>query len=317
MPVSLSAVQEKSDAVIREVEKVIVGKTDTVRLALAALLAGGHVLIEDIPGVGKTMLARSLSRALGCSFRRIQFTPDLLPADITGTPVYSQRTGEFEFRKGPIFANVVLADEVNRGTPKTQSALLECMEEAQVSADGVTYPLPKPFFVIATENNVELQGTFPLPEAQLDRFWMRLSLGYPEREHEVAILDRQEIHHPVLDLEPVLDKEEVLEMQSAVRRVYIDRKVKQYVVDIVSATRHHRYVSLAASPRGSLCLMHVGKALAAMEGRGYVLPDHVKRLVPVVLSHRLVLNREARLNGVTSAEVVRDILDTTSVPSLA
>lgn len=313
---SPTTVQQKSDAVIREVEKVIIGKTDTVRLALAALLAGGHVLIEDIPGVGKTMLARSLSRALGCSFRRIQFTPDLLPADITGTPVYSQRTGEFEFRKGPLFANVVLADEVNRGTPKTQSALLECMEEGQVSADGVTYPLPKPFFVIATENNVELQGTFPLPEAQLDRFWMRLSLGYPEHADEVAILDRQEIRHPVADLEPVLDREEVLEMQNAVRRIYIDPKVKDYVVGIVSATRQHPAVSLGASPRGSLCLMHTAKSLAAMEGRSYVLPDHVKRLAPAVLSHRLILSREAKLNGTSPVDVVRDILDKTHVPSL-
>jgi len=303
--------------VIREVEKVIIGKTDTVRLALAALLAGGHVLIEDIPGVGKTMLARSLSRALGCSFRRIQFTPDLLPADITGTPVYSQRTGEFEFRKGPVFANIVLADEVNRGTPKTQSALLECMEEAQVSADGVTYPLPRPFFVIATENNVELQGTFPLPEAQLDRFWMRLSLGYPDRADEVAILERQEIRHPVADLEPVLDREELLEMQNAVRHVYIDPKIKDYVVSIVSATRQYPSVSLGASPRGSLCLMHTSKALAAMEGRSYVLPDHVKSLAPAVLSHRLILSREAKLNGTAPAHIIRDILDKTHVPSLA
>jgi MoxR-like ATPase len=314
LPVELTSLKTKCDAAIREIETVILGKTETVRLLLAALLCNGHVLIEDIPGVGKTMLARSVAKVLGCSFKRIQFTPDLLPADITGTTLFNQRTSQFEFREGPVFANIVLADEVNRATPKTQSALLECMEEVQVSADGVTYPLPKPFFVIATENNVELQGTYPLPEAQLDRFWMRLAVGYPDHSDEIAILTSQESHHPIQDLKPVLSLADVLEMQETVRKVFIDPKVKAYIVDMVRASRVHPQVALGASPRGSLCLMHASKALAAMEGRDYVLPDHVKTLAPAVLCHRLILRPDARVRDVTTAQVVADILESTQVP---
>jgi MoxR-like ATPase len=310
--VDIEEIKAKAEAVIDAVETVIIGKRDTVTLALVALLSGGHVLIEDIPGVGKTMLARSLAKVLGCSFKRIQFTPDLLPADITGTPVYSQKTGEFEFRKGPIFANIVLADEVNRATPKTQSALLECMEEGQVTADGVTYHLPKPFFVIATENNVEIRGTYPLPEAQLDRFRMRLSMGYPSPENEVVILDRQGDHHPYLDLSPVLKADEILLMQEAVKRVYIDPRLKQYIVDIVTATRNHGSVRIGASPRGSLALMHTSRALAAIEGRDYVLPDHVKRLAVPVLAHRLILRPDSSASQ--AGEVISEILDQVAVP---
>ncbi|MGC8833711.1 MAG: AAA family ATPase [Armatimonadota bacterium] len=305
-------IKSKAEAVIDAVETVIIGKRDTITLALVALLSGGHVLIEDIPGVGKTMLARSLAKVLGCSFKRIQFTPDLLPADITGTPVYNQKTGEFEFRRGPIFANIVLADEVNRATPKTQSALLECMEEGQVTADGVTYHLPKPFFVIATENNVEIRGTYPLPEAQLDRFRMRLSMGYPSPENEVVILDRQGDHHPYLDLSPVLKADEILLMQEAVKAVYIDPRLKQYIVDIVTATRTHESVRIGASPRGSLALMHTSKALAAIEGRDYVLPDHVKRLAVPVLAHRLILRPD--FNVSQAGKVISEILDRVAVP---
>jgi MoxR-like ATPase len=310
--VDIEEIKAKAEAVIDAVETVIIGKRDTITLALVALLSGGHVLIEDIPGVGKTMLARSLAKVLGCSFKRIQFTPDLLPADITGTPVYSQKTGEFEFRKGPIFANIVLADEVNRATPKTQSALLECMEEGQVTADGVTYHLPKPFFVIATENNVEIRGTYPLPEAQLDRFRMRLSMGYPSPENEVVILDRQGDHHPYLDLSPVLKADEILLMQEAVKRVYIDPRLKQYIVDIVTATRNHGSVRIGASPRGSLALMHTSRALAAIEGRDYVLPDHVKRLAVPVLAHRLILRPDSSASQ--AGEVISEILDQVAVP---
>lgn len=308
----IEEIKAKAEAVVDAVETVIIGKRDTITLALVALLSGGHVLIEDIPGVGKTMLARSLAKVLGCSFKRIQFTPDLLPADITGTPVYSQKTGEFEFRKGPIFANIVLADEVNRATPKTQSALLECMEEGQVTADGVTYHLPKPFFVIATENNVEIRGTYPLPEAQLDRFRMRLSMGYPSPENEVVILDRQGDHHPYLDLSPVLKADEILLMQEAVKRVYIDPRLKQYIVDIVTATRNHGSVRIGASPRGSLALMHTSRALAAIEGRDYVLPDHVKRLAVPVLAHRLILRPDSSASQ--AGEVISEILDQVAVP---
>lgn len=305
-----------AEAAVREIETVIVGKRDTVRLVLVAILSNGHVLLEDIPGVGKTMLARTVARVLGCSFKRIQFTPDLLPADITGTAVYNQKTSEFEFRKGPVFANITLADEVNRATPKTQSALLECMEEYQVTVDGVTYPLPKPFFVMATENNIELHGTYPLPEAQLDRFWLKLSMGYPSREDEMTILSRQEDHHPVSDVQPVLQAEEILRMQEAVKKVYLDPKLGGYIVDLVGATRSHPRASLGASPRGSLCLMHSCKALAAMSSRDYVLPDDVKLLAIPVLGHRILLKPEARARDYTTESLIREVLDSVPVPTV-
>ena len=300
--------------VVEEIERVIVGKRAVVELALVAFFAEGHLLIEDVPGVGKTMLARALARALDCAFKRIQFTPDLLPSDVTGTSVYSQKTGEFHFHSGPVFANIVLADEINRATPKTQSSLLECMEEFQVSVDGVTYALPRPFFVIATQNNIEYQGTFPLPEAQLDRFAMRLSLGYPGPEDEAAILSRQERYHPIQDVQAVMGADEALAIRAAIREVYVSPAIKEYIVAVVQATREHPSLALGASPRGSLDLLHASQALAGLRGRDYVLPDDVKLLAPYVLPHRMVVQPEARLRRVTGEHVVREVLRQVPVP---
>jgi MoxR-like ATPase len=314
--VNLEELRDKTQSAIEEIETVIVGKRPVIRLVMVAVLCNGHLLIEDIPGVGKTMLARSLAKVLGCSFKRVQFTPDLLPADITGTAIFNQKTNEFEFKKGPVFANVVLADEINRATPKTQSALLECMEEMQVTADGFTYPLPRPFFVIATENNIEHQGTYPLPEAQLDRFWFRLSIGYPSVEEEIAILDRQLQEHPVHKVRSVLTAEEILEMQALVREVYLHHRIKEYIVRLVTSTRSHPQVSLGASPRGSICLMHSARALAALEGRDYVLPDDVKALAEPVLAHRLILSPEARARNWSPQDVIQDLLERVPVPEL-
>jgi MoxR-like ATPase len=302
------------ETAIREVETVIVGKREIVRLALVSFLCNGHILIEDIPGVGKTMLARSLATVLGCSFRRIQFTPDLLPADITGTAIYNQKNGEFEFKSGPVFANVILADEINRATPKTQSALLEAMEERQVTADGRTHVLPKPFFVIGTENQIELQGTYPLPEAQLDRFWMRLSMGYPSKAEEMTILNLQADHHPIQDAKAILNPQEILEMQERVRRVHIAPALQDYLIEIVSATRNHPQVNLGGSPRASLCLLHSAKAFAGLSGRDYVLPDDVKALAVPVLAHRLMLKPEARVRRWSADTILREILGTIPVP---
>jgi MoxR-like ATPase len=312
--VELSELAARAEAAIQEVETVIIGKRDIVRLVLVSFLCNGHVLIEDIPGVGKTMLARSVARVLGCTFRRIQFTPDLLPADITGTAIYNQKSGEFEFKPGPVFANVVLADEINRATPKTQSALLEAMEERQVTADGRTHSLPNPFFVVATENQIELQGTYPLPEAQLDRFWMRLSIGYPSKEDELRILNGQEDHHPINDVQAVLNAEEILRLQKRVRQVFISPALQDYIVELVNATRHHPQISLGASPRASLCLMHSSKALAALSGRDYVLPDDIKALAVPVLAHRILLKPEARVRRWSVDAILRDALSSLPVP---
>jgi MoxR-like ATPase len=299
---------------ITEIEKVIVGKREVVELAVAALICGGHCLIEDVPGVGKTMLARALAASAGCSFKRIQFTPDLLPSDITGTSIYNQGSTEFEFRKGPVFANVVLADEINRATPKTQSALLECMEEAQVTVDGITHTLPQPFFVIATENSVEMQGTYALPEAQLDRFLLRLHIGYPQRNEEVAVLERQLLHHPIADVEATLSPQTIRAFHAAVRRVFLAPGVKEYIVNIVAATRDHDAAALGASPRGSLNLMHASQGWAAVHGRDHVIPDDVKALAIPVLAHRILLRPEQRHRGLTAAAIVTEILGRTPVP---
>jgi MoxR-like ATPase len=297
------------------VETVIIGKRNVIELAVVALLSGGHVLIEDIPGVGKTTLAKTLARSLGCVYKRVQFTPDLLPADITGTSVYNQKTGSFEFREGPIFANIILADEINRATPKTQSSLLECMEEGQITADGVTYELPKPFFVIATENNIEAQGTYALPEAQLDRFMMRISIGYPDREHEAQILTRQTKNRPLDMVKPVITREEILDLQSEVRDIYVDGALREYIVDVVASTRNHPQIQLGASPRGSLALLHCGQIYAALQGRTYVLPDDIKLLVAPVLGHRMILRPEARLKALSTAKVLTEILQKQPVPT--
>jgi MoxR-like ATPase len=286
-----------------------------VELALISLLCGGHILIEDVPGVGKTMLARSLAKSVGCTFKRIQFTPDLLPSDVTGVTIYNQKTGEFEFRPGPVMAQIVLADEINRATPKTQSALLESMEEHQVTVDGVTYGLPAPFLVMATQNPIEYEGTFPLPEAQLDRFMMRINLGYPSRGDEITILASQLQSHPIEEIGQVISAEELQSLQQRVRAVYVDRPlIMQYIVDVATATREHQEVYLGASPRGSLSLTQASQARAALHGRDFVIPDDVKALAPATLAHRLIVSPAARIRNVDTRIIVQEILDTVPVP---
>ena len=305
-------VQEPAERVVANVERVIVGKHLEVRMALVALLCEGHILIEDVPGVGKTMLAKAISRSVGCSFRRIQFTPDLLPSDVTGLSIFNQKTQEFEFRPGPIMAQVVLADEINRATPKTQSALLECMEERQATIDGVTYPMPSPFLVMATQNPIEYEGTFALPEAQLDRFMLRLRMGYPKAMEEIVILDEQKRVHPIEAIHQVLDVEELRQMQSGIKEVYVDQAVAEYIVRLVTATREHPDVYLGASPRGSINLYRSAQAFAAMEGRDYVIPDDIKSLAVGILAHRLIVKSQASLREIDPDRIVREIL--ASVP---
>jgi len=307
-------VKEVAERVGANVEKVIVGKSWEVRLSLIALICQGHILIEDIPGVGKTMLAKSIARSVGCTFRRIQFTPDMLPSDVTGVSVFNQQTREFEFRPGPVMAQIVLTDEINRATPKTQSALLEAMEERQITVDGVTYAMPRPFQVLATQNPIEYEGTFPLPEAQLDRFLMRISLGYPSKDDEIIIMDAQRRVHPIEMLEQVVTAEELQTIQQEVKDVYIDGQIKEYIVNLVDATRHHGDVYLGASPRGSLALYKTGQALAAMQGRDYVIPDDIKALAEVTLAHRLIVSPSARLKSVDSRAVVQEIMEMVPVP---
>jgi MoxR-like ATPase len=290
------------------VERVVVGKRDLIDLTLVALLCEGHVLLEDVPGLGKTVLAKSVARTLGCSFRRIQFTPDLLPTDVTGLSFFDQKEQEWEFRPGPIFAQVVLADEINRATPRTQSALLEAMEERQVTGDGETRPLPRPFIVLATQNPIELEGTFPLPEAQLDRFLLRLSVGYPTAEEERRVLRRFAAGSPLDDLAPVVEAAELVEMARRCRDVRVVDPVEEYVVEVVRASRRHPAVELGASPRGSLALYRGAQALAAIQGRDYVIPDDIKRLAPAVLGHRLILRSGARLRGQQLDEIVAEIV---------
>lgn len=301
-------VQEPAERVVANVERVIVGKHLEVRMALVALLCEGHILIEDVPGVGKTMLAKAISRSVGCSFRRIQFTPDLLPSDVTGLSIFNQKTHEFEFRPGPIMAQVVLADEINRATPKTQSALLECMEERQATIDGITHPMPAPFLVMATQNPIEYEGTFALPEAQLDRFMLRLRIGYPKAMEEIVILDEQKRVHPIEAVQQVLGVEELRLMQGAIKEVYVDQAVAEYIVRLVTATREHPDVYLGASPRGSINLYRAAQAFAAMEGRDYVIPDDVKALAVAVLAHRLIVKSQASLREVDPDRIVREIL---------
>ena len=310
-------VQEPAERVVANVERVIVGKHLEVRMALVALLCEGHILIEDVPGVGKTMLAKAISRSVGCSFRRIQFTPDLLPSDVTGLSIFNQKTQEFEFRPGPIHAQVVLADEINRATPKTQSALLECMEERQATIDGVSYPMPSPFLVIATQNPIEYEGTFALPEAQLDRFMLRLRIGYPKPMEEIVILDEQKRIHPIDAVQQVLDVDELRQMQTAIKEVYVDQAVAEYIVRLVTATREHTDVYLGASPRGSLNLYRSAQAYAAMEGRDYVIPDDVKSLAVAILAHRLIVKSQASLREVDPDRIVREILASVPVTTQA
>ena len=304
----MKIVQAPAERVIANVERVIIGKHLEVRMALVALLCQGHILIEDVPGVGKTMLAKALSRSLGCTFRRIQFTPDLLPSDVTGLSIFNQKQQEFEFRPGPIMAQVVLADEINRATPKTQSALLECMEEQQATIDGVSYPMPTPFLVIATQNPIEYEGTFVLPEAQLDRFMLRLRLGYPTQTEEIVILDEQKRLHPIDSIDRVLELDELRAMQQAVKEVYVDQALAAYIVRLTASTREHPDVHLGASPRGSIALYRASQALAAITGRDYVIPDDVKQLAAAVLAHRLIVKSQASLRQVDADRVVQELL---------
>jgi MoxR-like ATPase len=306
-------VQEPAERTIGNIERVIVGKHAEVRLALVALLCEGHILIEDVPGVGKTMLAKALSRSVGCTFRRIQFTPDLLPSDVTGLSIFNQKTQDFEFRPGPIMAQVVLADEINRATPKTQSALLECMEERQATIDGVSYPMQSPFLVIATQNPIEYEGTFALPEAQLDRFLLRIRLGYPKPMEELVILDEQKRLHPIESVQQVLPLDELRQMQVGVKEIYVDQGVADYIVRLVGATREHPDVYLGASPRGSLHLYKAAQAMAAINGRDYVIPDDVKQLAVPVLGHRLIVRSQASLREVDNDAIVREVLSTVPI----
>jgi MoxR-like ATPase len=307
-------IQEFAGRIVDNVERVIVGKRQAVQLTVLGLLCQGHMLIEDVPGVGKTVLAKSLARSVGCSFQRIQFTPDMLPSDVTGVSIFSQKTREFEFRPGPIFAQIVLVDEINRATPKTQSSLLEAMEERQVTVDGKTHILERPFMVLATQNPIEYEGTFPLPEAQLDRFLLRIKLGYPDKQQEITILDQQQYVHPVEEISQVASVEELLEAQRTIKDVYLDEKVKDYIVELVRQTRSHPEVYLGASSRGALAIYRLSQARAAMFGRDYVLPDDVKYLVEAALSHRIIVGPAARIKDIEPASIVQELLEQVPVP---
>jgi MoxR-like ATPase len=305
-----SAVQR----VVNNVEKVIVGKAESVAFSLIAVICRGHVLIEDVPGVGKTVLTKAIARSIGCTFKRIQFTPDLLPSDVTGVSIYNQKTDNFEFRPGPIMAQIVLADEINRATPKTQSALLEAMEESQITVDGVTYRLPEPFMVMATQNPIEYEGTFPLPEAQLDRFMMNIKIGYPRASDETNILDTHQYHHPLDDLTQIMTAEELVLIQQRIRSIHVDPSIREYIVAIANATRNHNNIYLGASPRGSLALYRTSQALAAIHGRDYVIPDDVKLLVQTTLAHRIIVTPAARVRAITSTAILDEILQSVPVP---
>lgn len=310
----IEAAQAKVKAIVDNIEQVIVGKRDKVELAVIALISQGHMLLEDIPGVGKTMLARSLAKSLDCSFKRIQFTPDMLPSDIIGVSIYNQKTSDFEFHPGPVMAQIVLADEINRGTPKLQSALLECMEEQQITIDGVTHKMPDPFHILATQSPIEYESTFPLPETQLDRFLMRVSLGYPSGPDEIIIMDRQRYHHPIKTLQAVATGADVEMLQKAVRDVYVDDLIKQYIADLVGATRNHPDIVLGASPRASLALYRTTQAKALISGRDYVLPDDVKTLAEPVLAHRIMVRLTDSSRDKSGWDMVAQILESVSVP---
>jgi MoxR-like ATPase len=307
----MTPLQNYLSSIISNVEKVIIGKRSTIDLLLVALLCEGHVLLEDVPGIGKTMLARSLATSLKGHFKRLQCTPDLLPNDVTGVSIYNQQNSQFEFRQGPIFVNVLLVDEINRATPRTQSALLEAMQEQQVTVDGVTYPLPRPFLVLATQNPIEYEGTFPLPEAQLDRFLMRLSLGYPSPADERKLLTHLQREHPITHLQSVVEGSELIEFQHTVWEVFIDDTLQDYIIKLVNATRNNPDLALGGSPRASLALFKTAQALAAIRGRDHVIPDDIQQLAPSVLTHRLIVSPESALRGKTAQSVLKDILEAT------
>ncbi|MCS1407702.1 MAG: ATPase RavA [Verrucomicrobia subdivision 3 bacterium] len=311
-----SPVLPVANQIIQNVEHVIVGKHQEIALTLTAYLADGHVLLEDVPGVAKTMLVRTLAQSLGCSFKRIQCTPDTLPNDITGTSIFNPKTTDFEFRPGPLFAQIVLADEINRATPRTQSALLEAMAERKVTADGTNYDLTPPFILIATQNPVDHEGTFPLPEAQIDRFLIRLSLGYPNATQEVAMLERLQLEHPINQIQPVVQTDQILKCQQAVRQIQVDSKIAEYVVGLMQASREHHDLSLGGSPRASIALMRSAQAYAAIHGYDFVMPDDIKLLAPFVIEHRLILKPESRLRKRTVQNVIDDLLRSVSVPTL-
>ncbi len=310
----MSQVQDVSKRIIKNVENVIVGKRQALVYSLVCWFCEGHFLLEDVPGVAKTILARCLARSVGCDFKRVQCTPDLLPSDVTGASIFNQKTSEFEFRPGPLFANVVLTDEINRTTPRTQAALLEAMAESRITVDGVTHVLEKPFLVIATQNPVDHEGTFPLPEAQLDRFLMKFSVGYPSLEDEMTLLERLQFSHPIDELGSVVTAEEVVQCQELCRQVHVDTKIRKYILQIVHLTRHHEHLSLGGSPRASIALFRTCQALAAIRGRNFVLPDDVKMIAAPVLNHRMILKPESRLRKITAAQVVSQLISEIAVP---
>lgn len=310
----MTDLKQFGEGIINNLEQVIVGKYQSLELVVIGLLCQGHVLIEDVPGVGKTMLARSLAKSLDCKFNRIQFTPDMLPSDVTGVSIFNQQKREFEFRSGPIMGQIVLADEVNRATPKTQASLLEAMEERQVTVDGVTHPLPRPFMVLATQNPIEYEGTFPLPEAQLDRFLLRVRLGYPTPSEEMRVLNEQQLRHPIETLKPVVKVEELLDAIEGVRQIHVAPAIQRYIIDLVGRTRQSGDVYLGASPRGSLSLFRAGQARAALQGRDHVLPDDVKALAVAVLGHRIIVSPAARLRELSADRIVQEILYSAPVP---
>ena len=310
----MASLQSFGERIVSNLEKVIVGKRPSIELVVIGLLCQGHVLIEDVPGVGKTVLARSLARSLDCSFNRIQFTPDMLPSDVTGVSIYNQQKNKFEFRPGPVIGQIILADEINRATPKTQAALLEAMDEHQVTVDGITHILPKPFMVLATQNPIEYEGTFPLPEAQLDRFLLRVRLGYPSPADEIRILDDQQIRHPLETLKSVVKVKEILQAAQEVKHIYVSSAVKRYVVDLTTGTRQSVDVYLGASPRGSLALTRAGQARASMLGRDHVLPDDIQALAVAVLAHRIIVSPAARIRDLSSEQIVQEVVQLTPVP---
>lgn len=306
--------QQQVKRIVENIEKVMIGKREIAELSIVALLAGGHVLLEDVPGVGKTMMVRSLSKSVGAIFKRIQFTPDLLPSDVVGVSIYNPKTLQFEFRPGPIVGNIILADEINRTSPKTQAALLEGMEEASVTIDGETIQIPKPFFVMATQNPIEYEGTYPLPEAQLDRFLLKIKMGYPTATEEIEVLRRAENKEPIQEISPVMTVEELLELQKSVKQVYVEDSVKSYIVELARATREHEKVYLGVSPRASIALMKASQAYAFMQNRDFVKPDDIQYLAPFVFSHRLILEPEARYDGTTPEQIISQIIGQAFVP---